>query len=142
MTLLKEIINSEQLNEASEEAAEKFWTSFDDAAIKNAEKELEQLLASLIKAKVDLQITKLPRGKFNKMGLTVDSNNLAPKMTPKMFKVLKISDFGGNITDDGYYWLPLHYEFQHIAGGSNGKNIVDVYLKDDGSIFKSNTKFK
>jgi len=142
MTLLKEMVDSKKLTEATDEATENFWTSFDDAAVKNAEEKLEQLLTSLVKVPVDLQISKSPRGRFDKVGLTVDSNNLATKMTPRMFKTLKISDFGGNITDDGYYWLPLHYEYQHIDGGSNGTSIADVFLSSDGSIFKTNTKFK
>lgn len=142
MTLLKEMVEAKQLNEASDESTEQFWASFDDIAIKNAEENLEKLLSKLTGVQIDLQISKSPRGRFDKVGLTIDSNNLATKMTPKMFKVLKISDFGGNITDDGYYWVPLHYEYQHIDGGSNGTSIADVFLSSDGSIFKTNTKFK
>lgn len=141
MTLLKEIVSTSQINEATDETLEEFWKSFDETALKTAEQEIEQLLLKLIKTKVDIEISKSPRGRFKKMGLTIDSNNLAPKMSLKMFDTLKVSDFGGNLTDDGYYWLPLHYEYKHIGGGSNGTTIADLFLAKDGTIFKTNTQY-
>lgn len=141
MTLLKEIVSTSQINEASDEVRSEFWESFDETAINTAEQEIEELLFELIKTKVNIEISKSSRGRSNEIGLTIESNNLAPKMSPKMFDTLKVSDFNGNLTDDGYYWLQLNYEYNHIGGGTNGTNICHLFLDKDGSIYKTNTKY-
>lgn len=71
--------------------------------------------------------------------LAMTSNDLAQVQYPRMFKTLKIENFGGHwvyneTTKQDEYWMPIHYHYQHFTGGNNGSDIATVWLSPCGSI--------
>jgi hypothetical protein len=70
--------------------------------------------------------------------LSVTSNELANYQYPKMFKSLKVGDFGGGWTRlqgrEPVYWLPIKYRYEHFSGGTNGSEIAIFWIKQDGTI--------
>ncbi len=119
------------------ESEDQFKSEFNvEAATKN----LDELVSKLTKTPVKLELTMGDRK--GKAFISVTSNDLAASMRPRMFESLTVTDFGGGVTNDGYYWLPLHFSYQHFGGGSNGTAIATVFLNLDGSIHIHRTDYK
>lgn len=108
--------------------------------VKNAEKNLSELVSKLIDFKVNLKVEVI-QNKRDYL-LKVSSNDISNGMKPKMFKSLIVSNFGGGIKDDPkHWWVPINYKYEHFDGGNNGSDIVTVWLDMNGDIIEKRTKF-
>lgn len=48
----------------------------------------------------------------------VTSNDLAGSMKPRVFKELKVTNFGGSFNSkDEYYWMAIQFSYKHFDGG-------------------------
>ena len=66
--------------------------------------------------------------------ISVESNDISATMVPKMFEEIKVGNSGGDVCEDGSYWLPIQYFYRHFSRGSNGSNIATVWINQDGTI--------
>jgi len=118
---------------------EKFFEKFDNESEKNLQKNLNMVVGSLIGMPVMILVEVGMNRNDKRIELT--SDNLASRMSPRMFEELRVRAFGGGTSDEGRaYWIPVKYTYEHFNGGSNGSGIADIYIKPDGSIreFRSN----
>jgi len=47
----------------------------------------------------------------------------------KLYTTLKLTDAGGAVVEDGvYYFLPLHFRWDYVSGGSNGTEAIHVWF--------------
>lgn len=99
--------------------------------------EIEKHISKLIGVKVEV-ICQI-KGDM----ITLTSKDLASNMKPKMFKELKLHNFGGNVLrDEPFYWMPVHFNYSHFDGGSNGCKITDLFFNQDGTIHVARDSIK
>lgn len=110
---------------------------------KEKKSKLEKDLADHLKKITGLNFIELKIMFYaNKRGdecLEVVSHELVDYMYPKMFKSLKLINFGGGWgTRDEQgretYWLPIHYHYEHFGHGTNGSSAATFWITGDGEI--------
>jgi hypothetical protein len=139
MKSYKELVKT-TINEESVKSKE-FADNFGKDSLSNLEKNLSSYVSNLIGVKVDIKVEKDTNRKGD-MVFRVTSNDLSGNMKPRMFKMLRVTDFGSSYSEkSGTFWISLHYEYDHIDGGSNGSNICDVWINADGKIVDKQTNF-
>ena len=76
-------------------------------------------------------------GRFGAEFMKIRSNELVDYMYPKMFKSLKVTEFGGNWSHPAHrYWLPLHYSYVHFGLGTNGSKLCYLSIDKYGNILE------
>jgi hypothetical protein len=83
--------------------------------------------------------------------LIVESQELVNYAYPKMFKSLKIANFGGQWTKEcspdfvgehNIYWLPIKYRYEHFDCGTNGSDICVFWIDAEGNITDSRNELE
>lgn len=67
----------------------------------------------------------------DKQYINIESNELKQHtgIMASTYKTVKISNFGGGLTEDGNdYWMPIHFSFSYFDGGSNGAKLATAYF--------------
>ncbi len=132
LTKAGEILGKIEVDETiDKEVEEKFFMELN---LNDLKKTLESHLKKLIGSKVSLYL-KLEKSRRGSMMVDIISDEIAH--SPKIFKSLKIHNFGGSLSPDGSYWLPIHYTWTNFSMGSNGTEIcivwIDKYSKIQGN---------
>jgi hypothetical protein len=112
--------------------------------IENAQSEIQDYVARKIGINVPFTVTEEPnRFDETKSVIHLNSEDFAHLMTPRIFKELRITDFGTatDIDSDGekYHTLNLNYRYKHFDSGSNGCSLSIIVLNDNGEIIASET---
>ena len=120
-----------------------FFKKFNQEAQENLERQLNMVVSSLIGVRVrtTVSIKEDTRYDIPKKSIAITSENIADDMSPRMFKELKIENFGGNLAGSAnQYVLSIHYRYTHFSSGSNGSDLAKVIINPDGSIVSFNSE--
>jgi len=110
-----------------------------DRLASNLEKILEKVTGLNF---IKLEIT-VDRARGGREFLVVESQELVNYAYPKMFKSLKITNFGGGWTKEcspefvgecDIFYLPMKYRYEHFGIGSNGSNVCIFWIDAEGNI--------
>ena len=124
--------------------------SFKDLVLKEAEEKLsisdfdldkignvlEDEVSRLIRVKVKFT-HKIEKDKT----VRYTSQDLAKDMSPRMMKELTVYTWGGEVTPENYIWLSVRFDYTFFDGGSNGHEIISLFVDKDGKIVKKQTKY-
>lgn len=114
-----------------------FFEQFNEQSAETLKRELEPSIKGLIGAhhlKIKtVQVTQDKRYAYPKRDLVIESNDLGPTMSPRLFKELKVDSVHGR-EDGDQYRFTLHYSWVHYSGGYNGTRLADVCINPDGTL--------
>lgn len=116
------------------EAEEKL--SISDFDLDKIGKVLEDEVSRLIRVKVKFT-HKIEKDKI----VRYTSQDLAKDMSPRMMKELTVYTWGGEVTTENYIWISVRFDYTFFDGGSNGHEIISLFVDKDGKIIKKQTKY-
>lgn len=116
------------------EAEEKL--SLSDFDLEAIGKTLEDEVSKLIRVNVNLT-HKVEKDKT----VRYISQDLAKDMKPRMMKELMVYTWGGEVTTENYIWISVRFDYTFFDGGSNGHEIISMFVDKTGKIIKKQTKF-